>query len=110
MTCGVLVQSSQVFYFIIPADYWRVVLFTEGPGWESVRDVNLHALTLPRMQYVYVSGNDNAISNDYNLCLPFSAETGMPDYNGIYEAITGEPLAYDDVSAYDSVDKFVQVK
>ncbi len=100
--------NAKVLWF--PVDYWRVELFAISTQHATLRDINLHALTLPRMQYVYVSGNDNTISNDYNLCLPFSAETGMPDYDGIYEAITGEPLAYDDVSAYNNVDRFMQVK
>ncbi len=53
-----------------------------------------------------------AFSNpgDYNLCLPFSAETGMPDYDGIYEGLTGEPLTYDDISAYDNVNVFIAAK
>jgi hypothetical protein len=34
----------------------------------------------------------------------------MPDYDGIYEAIRGEALSYDYVSAYDNVDRFVQAK
>ncbi len=100
--------DAKVLWF--PVDYWRVELFAIGTKYPTLRDINLHALTLPRMQYVFVSGNDNDISNDYNLCLPFSAETGQPDYDGIYEAVTGKPLVYDDVSAYDSVDRFVQVK
>ena len=100
--------NAKVLWF--PVDYWRVELFAIAKKHPTLRDINLHALTLPRMQYVFVSGNDNEISNDYNLCLPFSAETGMPDYNGIYEAVTGKQLLYDNVSAYENVDRFVQVK
>ena len=100
--------NAKVLWF--PVDYWRVVLFTEDSRYQKLCDINLHALTLPRMQYVYASGNDNTISNDYNLCLPFSAVTGMPDYDGIYEAITGEALEYDNISAYNNVDRFLQAK
>ncbi len=100
--------NAKVLWF--PVDYWRVELFAIGTKHPTLRDINLHALTLPRMQYVFVSGNDNTISNDYNLCLPFSAETGMPVYDGIYEAITGSPLAYDDISAYNNVNRFVDAK
>ena len=100
--------NAKVLWF--PVDYWRVELFAIGTKHPTLRDINLHALTLPRMQYVFVSGNDNAVSHDYNLCLPFSAETGEPDYDGIYEAVTGSALSYDNVSAYNSVDRFVQAK
>ena len=100
--------NAKVLWF--PVDYWRVELFAFEQKYPTLREINLHALTLPRMQYVFASGNDNAISNDYNLCLPFSAETGMPDYDGIFEALTGEALEYDNVSAYNNVDRFIQAK
>ncbi len=100
--------NAKVLWF--PVDYWRVELFAIAQTHPTLRDINLHALTLPRMQYVYVSGNDNTISNDYNLCLPFSAVTGQPDYDGIYEAITGEALEYDDISAYNNVNRFILAK
>ena len=100
--------NAKVLWF--PVDYWRVELFAIAQTHPTLRDINLHALTLPRMQYVYVSGNDNKISNDYNLCLPFSAVTGQPDYDGIYEGLTGKKLEYDDISAYDNVNRFVQAK
>lgn len=100
--------NAKVLWF--PVDYWRVELFALGTKHPTLRDVNLHALTLPRMQYVFVSGNNNTVSNDCNICLPFSAVTGEPDYGAIYDAVTGEPIAYDNVSAYDSVDVFVQAK
>lgn len=100
--------NAKVLWF--PVDYWRVELFAIGNKYPTLREINLHALTLPRMQYVFVSGNDNELSDDYNLCLPFSAVTGEPDYDGIYEAVRGEALSYDYVSAYDNVDRFVQAK
>ena len=100
--------NAKVLWF--PVDYWRVERFVFETKHPTLRDINLHALTLPRMQYVYVSGNDNTISNDYNLCLPFSAVTGQPDYDGIYEAITGEALEYDDISAYNNVNRFILAK
>ena len=100
--------NAKVLWF--PVDYWRVELFAFEQKYPTLREINLHALTLPRMQYVFASGNDNAISNDYNLCLPFSAVTGMPDYDAIFEALTGEPLAYDNISAYNNVDRFIQAK
>ena len=34
----------------------------------------------------------------------------MPDYDGIYEAITRAPLAYDDISAYNNVERFTNAK
>ena len=100
--------NAKVLWF--PVDYWRVELFAIAQTHPTLRDINLHALTLPRMQYVYASGNDNTISNDYNLCLPFSAVTGQPDYDAIFEAITGKTLAYDNISAYNNVDRFIQAK
>lgn len=104
--------NAKVLWF--PVDYWRVERFVFETKHPTLRDINLHALTLPRMQYVYVSGNENKADGsnpgDYNLCLPFSAETGMPDYDGIYEGLTGEKLEYDDISAYDNVNRFVQAK
>ena len=100
--------NAKVLWF--PVDYWRVERFVFETKHPTLRDINLHALTLPRMQYVFVSGNDNTISNDYNLCLPFSAVTGQPDYDGIYEAITGEALEYDDISAYNNVNRFILAK
>lgn len=104
--------NAKVLWF--PVDYWRVVLFTEDPRYATLCDINLHALTLPRMQYVFASGNENENNGtnpcNYNLCLPFSAETGMPDYDGIYEGLTGEKLEYDNISAYNNVDRFVTAK
>lgn len=104
--------NAKVLWF--PVDYWRVERFVFETKHPTLRDINLHALTLPRMQYVFVSGNQNKADGsnpcDYNLCLPFSAETGMPDYDGIYEGITGNPLTYDDISAYENVNRFVDAK
>ena len=106
--------NAKVLWF--PVDYWRVELFALNVDarYAALCDINLHAITLPRMQYVFVSGNQNKADGsnpgDYNLCLPFSAETGMPDYDGIYEGLTGEPLTYDDISAYDNVNVFVAAK
>ncbi len=96
--------SAKVLWF--PMDYWRFELFTFSGKHPTIQAVNRHALSLPSMQYVYVSANPGEIGNDYNICLPFSAETGQPDYDAIYEAVSGEPLSYDNVSAFNSTEKF----
>ena len=56
-------------------------------------------VNLPSTKYIYVSGN-------YDITLPFSATTGMPDYNAIYDATTGNPVAYDNIVAFNSTERF----
>ncbi|MBE6629462.1 MAG: hypothetical protein E7624_01260 [Ruminococcaceae bacterium] len=96
--------SAKVLWF--PMDYWRFELFTFTGKHPTIQAVNRHALSLPSMQYVYVSANNDEFSNNYNICLPFDAETGEPDYDGIYEGLTGEPLSYDGKSAFNNTDPF----
>ena len=55
-------------------------------------------VNLPSTKYIYVSGN-------YDIILPFSA-TGMPDYNAIYDATTGNPVAYDNIAVFNSTERF----
>ncbi len=96
--------SAKVLWF--PMDYWRFELFTFTGKHPTIQAVNRHALSLPSMQYVYVSANNDTESNNYNICLPFDPETGEPNYDGIYEGLTGTPLSYDGVSAFNNTDPF----
>ena len=89
-----------------PIDYSRFKLFTFSGKHPSIQAVNRHALSLPSMKYVFVSANENSEPNDYNICLPFSTQTGAPDYDGIYEGLSGRPLSYDGKSAFNSTDPF----
>ena len=55
-------------------------------------------VNLPSTKYIYVSGN-------YDITLPFSATTGIPDHNAIYDAATGNPVAYDNIAAFNGTER-----
>ena len=69
------------------------------PEWTASYGVNHYTVNLPSTKYIYVSGN-------YDITLPFSAATGMPDYDAIYDTISGTPIAYDNVAAFNSTERF----
>ena len=49
--------------------------------------------------------NDDVWGN-CNITLPFGAETGMPDYEHIFETMTGDPMPYDNKVAINDMSRF----
>ena len=64
-------------------------------GWQYEVD-QYFANELPSVQYIYVSGGDSASRQMFATTLVLGA-TG-PDYEDIYDALTGERLEYTDIS------------
>jgi hypothetical protein len=97
--------AAEVLWFPIFQRHFDLFL---SPEWTGSYAVNIHAVNLPSTKYIYVSGNDDGISGNYNICLPFSNETGLPDYDRICEGMTGELRGYDNRVAFNSTDRFKQ--
>ena len=97
--------AAEVLWFPIFQKHFDLFL---TPQWTNSYAVNIHTVNLPSTKYIYVSGNNDGVAGNYNICLPFSEQTGRPDYDGIYEGMTGEPRIYDNLTAFNSTDRFKQ--
>ena len=88
--------AATVLWFPIFVKHFDLFL---SPAWTASYEVNKHAVTLPSTKYIYVSGT-------WDITLPFSAVTGQPDYDNIFDGMTGEKIAYDNKACFNSTERF----
>ena len=95
--------AAEVLWFAIFQKHFDLFL---SPQWTGSYSVNIHTVKLPSTKYIYVSGNNDDEWGNCNITLPFDAETGMPDYDSIFETMTGDPMPYDNKVAINDMSRF----